>query len=199
MARRIKPENRRGRSRAGNHRSERSRHPCRQREPHGISAGRPRATPRICRGGGAMYRKSSGLRKLHSYGLLRNSFCPPEEIRVLRSLWRLRDRHVKDAAEEIQHRVRASVEELARRLEGTWREDVLFRVAAGGGAVRLLLAANQGMRSAIGTSAGGALPAPRKNQPVGFDLQAELKRICRVDLTRIDGVKVMTRGIWFPG
>jgi hypothetical protein len=48
-----------------------------------------------------MYRKSSGLRKLHSYGLLRNLFCPPEEIRVLRSLWRLRDRHVKDAAEEI--------------------------------------------------------------------------------------------------
>ena len=98
-----------------------------------------------------------------------------------------------------QHWVRASVEELARRLEGTWREDVLFRVAAGGGAVRLLLAANQGLRSAIGTSAGGALPAPRKNQPVGFDLQAELKRICGVDLTRIDGVKVMTRGIWFPG
>jgi hypothetical protein len=43
------------------------------------------------------------LRKLHSYGLLRNSFRPPEEIRAVRTLWRLRDRHVRDAAEEIQH------------------------------------------------------------------------------------------------
>ena len=47
------------------------------------------------------------VRKLHSYGLLRNSFRPPEEIRALRSLWRLRDRHVKDAAEEIQHMQKA--------------------------------------------------------------------------------------------
>jgi hypothetical protein len=34
--------------------------------------------------------------------------------------------------------------------------------------------------------------APRKNQPAGLDLEAALKRICRVDLTRIDGVKVIT-------
>src|SRR4029450_7349242 len=91
------------------------------------------------------------------------------------SLWRLRDRHVKEAGEEIQHmqkaltemnvqlantisdvsgvtgqailrgilagerdpyrladlkdyRVRASREEIARSLEGTWREDVLFEL-----------------------------------------------------------------------
>ena len=115
------------------------------------------------------------MRKLHSYGLLRNSFRPPEEIRSVRSLWRLRDRHVKDAGEEIQHmqkvltqlnvqlantisdvsgvtgqaivraivagerdpfqladlrdyRVRASREEIARSLEGTWREDMLFEL-----------------------------------------------------------------------
>src|SRR4029450_6746669 len=43
------------------------------------------------------------LRKLYSYGLLRNSFRPPEQIRAVRSLWRLRDRHVKDAAEGNQH------------------------------------------------------------------------------------------------
>jgi len=38
----------------------------------------------------------------------------------------------------------------------------------------------------------GRTQTPRKNQPAGFDQQAELKRICGVDLTQIDGVKVMT-------
>jgi hypothetical protein len=41
--------------------------------------------------------------KLHTYGLLRNSFRPPEEIRPIRAVWRLRDRHVEEAARSIQH------------------------------------------------------------------------------------------------
>src|SRR5256714_375254 len=47
--------------------------------------------------------ESQWLLKLHTYGLLRNSFRPPDEIRTLRSLWRLRDRHVKEAARTVQH------------------------------------------------------------------------------------------------
>ena len=47
--------------------------------------------------------ESQWLLKLHTYGLLRNSFRPPHEIRALRSLWRLRDRHVKEAARTVQH------------------------------------------------------------------------------------------------
>ena len=42
------------------------------------------------------------LLKLHTYGLLRNSFRPPAEIRQLRAYWRLRDRHVKDGGRAIQ-------------------------------------------------------------------------------------------------
>jgi transposase len=115
------------------------------------------------------------LRKLHTYGLLRNSFRPPEEIRGMRSVWRLRQRHVGDAGREIQHmqkalttmnvqlanvisdisgvsgqaiirailkgernpyvlakekdyRVKASEEEIARSLEGTWQEEMLFEL-----------------------------------------------------------------------
>jgi transposase len=217
------------------------------------------------------------VRKLHSYGLLRNSFRPPEEIRALRSLWRLRDRHVKDAAEEIQHmqkamtqmnvqlantisdvsgvtgqaiirailqgerdpyqlaklrdcRVRASVEEIARSLEGTWREDVLFelqqvverydfcwqqirecdqrlerlmaalpsRPEAGKPGSEKAEEGKQDSPSKEKTSKKGGrkkqagAKTSHTNQPAGFDLQAELKRICGVDLTRIDGVKVMT-------
>ena len=43
------------------------------------------------------------LRKLHTYGLLRKSFRPPQEIREVRTLWRLRERTVEDAAREVQH------------------------------------------------------------------------------------------------
>jgi hypothetical protein len=32
---------------------------------------------------------------IHQYGLLRNSFGPPEEIRAVRTVWRLRDGFVE--------------------------------------------------------------------------------------------------------
>jgi transposase len=51
--------------------------------------------------------ESQWLLKLHTYGLLRHSFRPPEEIRMLRTMWRLRDRHVREAAREIQHMQKA--------------------------------------------------------------------------------------------
>jgi transposase len=51
--------------------------------------------------------ESQWLLKLHTYGLLRNSFRPPEEIRSIRTLWRLRDRHVAEAGREIQHMQKA--------------------------------------------------------------------------------------------
>jgi transposase len=47
--------------------------------------------------------ESEWLRKLHTYGLLRKSYRPPEEIRAVRTLWRLRDRLVKEAGRAIQH------------------------------------------------------------------------------------------------
>src|ERR1039458_9304720 len=47
------------------------------------------------------------LMKLHTYGLLRNSFRPPEEIRSVRTVWRLRDRLVKDAGRAIQQMQKA--------------------------------------------------------------------------------------------
>ena len=47
------------------------------------------------------------LRKLHTYGLLRNSFRPPEQIRALRTVWRLRDRVVSDAGRTVQQMQKA--------------------------------------------------------------------------------------------
>ena len=51
--------------------------------------------------------ESQWLLKLHTYGLLRNSFRPPEDIRPLRAVWRLRDRHVEEASRSIQHMQKA--------------------------------------------------------------------------------------------
>ena len=45
--------------------------------------------------------------KLHTYGLLRNSFRPPEQVRPIRAVWRLRNRHVEEAARCIQHMQKA--------------------------------------------------------------------------------------------
>ena len=47
------------------------------------------------------------LRKLHTYGLLRNSFRPPEEIRAVRTIWRQRDRWVKECGRAVQQMQKA--------------------------------------------------------------------------------------------
>src|SRR5947208_1720125 len=51
--------------------------------------------------------ESQWLLKLHTYGLLNNSFQPPSEIRVLRTYWRQRGEHVRGAATCIQHMQKA--------------------------------------------------------------------------------------------
>ena len=51
--------------------------------------------------------ESQWLLKLHTYGLLRNSFRPGEEIRSVRTIWRLRGRHVQEAGSKIQHMQKA--------------------------------------------------------------------------------------------
>src|SRR6516162_7172470 len=46
--------------------------------------------------------ESQWLMKLHTYGLLRNSFRPPQEIRQLRTYWRQRNDLVQSAGRYIQ-------------------------------------------------------------------------------------------------
>ena len=209
------------------------------------------------------------LMKLHTYGLLANSFRPPEEIRAVRTIWRQRDRLVQDAGRAIQQIqkalttmnirlanaisdvsgvtglaiirailkgerdprelaklrhpcIQASEEEVVRSLEGHWRDDVLFelkQVVEGYDFYqRQMGACDEELQKYLAvlpdrrreSAAVGADPGPtkgtkqrhrckaerkgktrRKNQP-GFDLQAELHRTFGVDLTRIDGIDIMT-------
>ena len=209
------------------------------------------------------------LRKLHTYGLLRNSFRPPAEIRAIRTLWRQRDRWVQEAARAIQHmqkalttrtvqlantisdlsgvtgqailraivagtrdpgalaqlrdcRIAASEAELAASLQGTWREDVLFELRQTLEAYDFyqaqLAACERELAKYTAAVATRELPPPppppagaaplspgkaarratsrRKPQP-GFDLAAELHRTMGVDLTRIDGINVLTTQVVF--
>jgi transposase len=204
------------------------------------------------------------LMKLHTYGLLRDSFRLEERMESVRTVWRLRDRHVKDASRSVQHMqkaltkmnvqlanvltditgvsgqaiiaailqgerdpwkladlkhemVKASREEIARSLEGNWRDDLLFELRQ---AVDGYHFAHQQMRECDLKlqSFLASLPARTLNRPVepggspataqkakkarkprktrrnepSVDLGPELKRICGVDLTSIDGIDVIT-------
>ena len=204
--------------------------------------------------------ESQWLRKLHTYGLLRNSFRPPDEIRAVRTIWRVRDRLVKDASRHVQHmqkalttmnvqlanvisdingltgqaiirailrgerdiyvladlrdwRVKASREEIARSLEGTWREDVLFELKQAVDAYdfvqKQMGECDQELEKYMAALPSRGLPVsatpetvdggkkkqknkkPKGNRPK-FDLQTELNRVNGVDLTTIDGIDVMT-------
>jgi transposase len=202
------------------------------------------------------------LMKLHAYGLLRDSFRLQQDMEQVRTLWRLRDRHVKDAGREVQHmqkartkmnvqlanvisdingqsgqaiigailegkrdpfelaeladyRIRASREEVARSLEGNWRADVLFELKQAVDSYQFahlqmkecdekleLYLASLPTRTLDNPAQLANLPEsvaqkrkkarkPQGNEP-RMDLKAELKRICGVDLTSIEGVNVMT-------
>jgi len=198
-------------------------------------------------------RESQWLLKLHTYGLLSNSFQPPSEIRVLRTYWRQRGEHVAGAATCVLRmqkaltqmniqlanvisdisgltgqtiiravvtgerdprklaalsdpRVHASEEEIAKSLQGNWRPELLFvlqqEVDMYDTYQRRIAECDQQLQNQL-ANLSGTLPSPRtptkktkikkpaKNAP-RFDLGSELQRVTGVDLTRIDGIDVMT-------
>jgi DNA-binding protein YbaB len=51
--------------------------------------------------------ESQWLMKLHTYGWLRNSFRPPQEIRTMRTYWRQRNDLIRSAARHIQRMQKA--------------------------------------------------------------------------------------------
>jgi hypothetical protein len=115
-------------------------------------------------------------------------------------------------------RIKATEEEIARSLEGNWRADMLFelkqavdaydfihkQIAECDQRLQTLLAALP-QREVKRTEFQAEAPLresvkrkqKRKNSRADgnaprFDLQAELKRICGVNLTSIDGIDIMT-------
>src|SRR5260370_14869640 len=51
--------------------------------------------------------ESQWLMKLHTYGLLRNSFRPSQEIRTMRTYWRQRNDLVQSAGRHVQRMQKA--------------------------------------------------------------------------------------------
>jgi transposase len=189
------------------------------------------------------------LLKLHVYGLLKNSFRPEEEIRVMRTIWRQRQQQIADASRCTQRMqkaltqmnlqlanvisdisgltgqsiigailkgerdrqklaqlrdppVKASEEVIAKSLEGSWREDLLF-------VLKQEFESYQSFEKKIeecdeklyehlqrmeAKADPKTLPAckrnkrPHGNVPEKFDLREELYRITGVDLTSIDAI-----------
>src|SRR5882724_770913 len=199
--------------------------------------------------------ESQWLMKLHTYGLLRNSFRPSQEVRTMRTYWRQRNDLVRAAARHIHRiqkaltqmniqlanvlsdvsgvtgqaiikailtgerhphklaafrdcRVKASEEEIARSLEGNWQEDLLFvlkQEQAGYEFCQKQMAEcdrqiEQYLQQREDRSRGAILPEEKRKERLKkkkgnapqFDLRAELFRMTGTDLTRIDGIDVMT-------
>ena len=199
--------------------------------------------------------ESQWLMKLHTYGLLRNSFRPSQEIRVMRTYWRQRNdlvqsagRHIlrmqkaltqmnlqlanvltdisgatgqaiikailagaRDAhklAEFRDPRVKASEEQIAQSLEGNWQPDLLFVLKQEQDGYEFChkqmaecdrqLA--QYLQQREDRSHGAPLPEEKrkgrlkkkKGNAPQFDLREGLFRMTGTDLTRIDGIDVMT-------
>jgi transposase len=43
------------------------------------------------------------LMKLHAYGLMRDSFRLQQDMEYVRTIWRVRDRHIQEAGRAVQH------------------------------------------------------------------------------------------------
>lgn len=180
--------------------------------------------------------------QLHVYGLLQNSFRPPEDIRTLRNYWRLRQEHIAEAATSIQRmqkaliqvnlqltnvlndisgatgmaiirailagerdphelaayrdpNVKASEEEIARSLEGTWREEHLFAlkqqlanfdhyqemIRECDGRLHQHLQTLEEKGDVSNLAPVERSKRPRGHVPEGFDLREEMYRISGVD------------------
>jgi transposase len=199
--------------------------------------------------------ESQWLMKLHTYGLLRNSFRPSQEIRMMRTYWRQRNDLVQSAGRHIQRiqkaltqmnlqlanvlsdvsgatgqaiikailagerdphklaefrdpRVKARKEQIAQSLEGNWQPDLLFVLKQeqdGYEFCQKQMAEcdrqlEQYLQQREDRSHGAPLPEEKrkgrlkkkKGNAPQFDLREGLFRLTGTDLTRIDGIDVMT-------
>jgi transposase len=194
------------------------------------------------------------LLKLHTFGLLNNSFQPSDEIRTARTLWRHRGNLVAEAGSAIQRiqkaliemnvqlsnvlsdlsgvsgmailgailkgerdprqlaalvepEVKATPEQIAKSLEGNWREELLFVLGQHvdlyrmyqkkiGECDRQLRRHLESFGSRVDPEAQPLGPRPKgkrssKNAPE-FDLRAELYRVTGIDWAQINGIDVLT-------
>jgi transposase len=197
--------------------------------------------------------ESQWLLKLHTYGLLNNSFQPTSKIRVLRTYWRQRAEHatgmptciqrmqkaltqmnvqlanvISDLSERTGQtivrailagvrdprklaelgdpRIHATKAEIAKSLEGNWRQELLFvlqqEVEMYDIYQQRIAECDQQSQKHLTSFADTVTPQAKEGEPKKekakqnkntpqFHLGSELQRITGVDLTCIDGIDVM--------
>jgi transposase len=192
------------------------------------------------------------IQRLHTYGLLRGSFRPAEDLLKLRAYWRQRQLLIRLAAMHVQHMQKAleqmnvkltevlsditgvtgtmiitailagqrdarvlaelrhpgcakSAAEIARALEGTWREEHLFELKQAyelfqsyqqkvSECDQQLAAELQRLPNRAGDKEHESRPRPRgrKKNDMRFEATGPLFEALGVDLTRIPGIEVAT-------
>ena len=111
-----------------------------------------------------------------------------------------RDGHILGAMKNA--RIHASIDEIAKSLQGNWRAEHLFalkQALAGFDFIGTQLSECdveiesqlQRLQAHDGVPSKGKQRARRRNSP-NFDLRTQLFKMCGVDLTRIDGIDVTT-------
>lgn len=194
------------------------------------------------------------LLKLHTFGLLNNSFQPTDEIRIARTLWRHRGNLVAEASSAIQRmqkaliemniqlsnvlsdlsgvsgmtivgailkgerdphtlaalaqpEVKAPPEDIAKSLEGNWREELLFVLRQQVELYRIyqdkiadcdvkLRRHLESLEGKVDLKAQPIGPKPKgkkgsRNAPA-FDLRSELYRLTGIDWAQVNGMDVLT-------
>lgn len=192
------------------------------------------------------------LLKLHTYGLLSNSFQPPDAVRTMRTIWRQRGMLTGQASSSIQRmqkvptemnvqlatvlsdlsgysgmaivkaivdgkrdpralaeladpQVKASREDIARSLEGNWREELVFvldqeldlygtfrgKIEECDRRLQMHLATLDSKVDIQSHPLGPRRKGKKASKKAPrFDLRSELYRISGVDWTRVDGIDV---------
>jgi hypothetical protein len=152
--------------------------------------------------------------KLHTYGLLRNSFRPSQEIRTMRTYWRQRNDLVRAAGRHIQRIQKALTQmniQLANVLSdvsGVTGQAIVKAILAGAGyefCQKQMTECDQRLQQYLqqqpDQSHGASLPEEKRKERLRkkkkgntpqFDLRAELFRMTGTDLTQIDGIDVTT-------
>jgi transposase len=194
------------------------------------------------------------LLKLHTFGLLNNSFQPSDQIRIARTLWRHRgnlvaeagtviqrmhkvltelniqlgnvlsdisglsgmkiigailegERDARELAALVEPEVKATPQDIAKSLEGNWREELLFVLRQQMEFYRIYQGKitdcdlqlrkhleSLGSKADLTTQPLGPRPKGKKkskNAPF-FDLRSELYRITGIDWAQVDGIDVLT-------
>jgi transposase len=194
------------------------------------------------------------LLKLHTFGLLNNSFQPTDEIRIARTLWRQRGNLVSQASSAIQRmqkvliemnvqlsnvlsdisgvsgmsmiaaildgerdpwtlaalaqpEVKSTAQDIAKSLEGNWRDELLFVLRQDVELYRIyqdkigdcdlqLRKHLESFGSVVDLQTQPIGPKPKgkkgsKNAP-HFDLRTELYRITGIDWAQVNGMDVLT-------